>query len=114
MPRVDWRVLKSKIFSTVLKNRSSLLQRWRCSCKFRSRRIGYSVLSNIPYFLLLKTLANTSVEGLAPDFPAFIGLDFLDCPTVGQNQTTFLFTFATFRYSKFSSLKQATADSMGR
>jgi hypothetical protein len=31
---------KQKIFSSALKKRSILLQRWRCSCKFKSRRIG--------------------------------------------------------------------------
>jgi ATP-dependent DNA ligase len=39
-PRVAWRDLRTKIFSYIEKKRSSLLQRWRCSCKFKSRRIG--------------------------------------------------------------------------
>jgi hypothetical protein len=31
---------ETKQFSSNLKKRSSLLQRWRCSCKFKSRRVG--------------------------------------------------------------------------
>jgi hypothetical protein len=30
----------TKLFSSILKKRSSLAQRWYCSCKFRSRSIG--------------------------------------------------------------------------
>jgi hypothetical protein len=33
-------VLKPKIFSSTLEKPSSQLQRWRFSCKFKSRRIG--------------------------------------------------------------------------
>jgi hypothetical protein len=29
-----------KVFSSTLKNALALLQRWRCSCEFKSRRIG--------------------------------------------------------------------------
>jgi hypothetical protein len=36
------RILITNIFFTFVK-RSNLLQRWRCSCKFRSRRIGSRV-----------------------------------------------------------------------
>jgi hypothetical protein len=38
--QVAYCVLKTKIVSSTLKKLSSLLQRWRCRCKFQSRRIG--------------------------------------------------------------------------
>jgi hypothetical protein len=38
-PRVALCVLQTKIFSPTLKKCSSLLQRWRCGCKFKRRRI---------------------------------------------------------------------------
>jgi hypothetical protein len=44
--------LKVKIFSSILKNRSSLLLRWRCSSEFRSRRIG-------SYFVLVCQISDT-------------------------------------------------------
>jgi hypothetical protein len=35
---------ENNIFLLYFKKRPSLLQRWRCSCKFRSRRIGTRML----------------------------------------------------------------------
>jgi hypothetical protein len=40
---------ENKRFSSTLKERSSLLQLWRCSCKLRSCRIGPRSSSELPF-----------------------------------------------------------------
>jgi hypothetical protein len=53
-----------KTFFSVLKKRSRLLQRWRCSCKFESRRIeSYPQRTYITYTFVNASLNSRAIAG---------------------------------------------------